>query len=122
MNTLARNRREIQYCSMYLNEDDIQVYKEPVPIKLNIQPITSADQMLAYGEAYPLYLQATVTINLLEEYKMKAGDKCYVYNEVPEEYDALCKRADYIVDKEPIPTLNSATVRFKRLTSDMSYE
>lgn len=122
MNVLARNKTEIQYCSMYLNEDDIQEYKEPVSIKLNIQPITSSDQMLAYGEAYPLYLQATVTKKLLRDNKMKAGDKCYVYTKPPAEHDTLCKGADYIVDKEPLPTLNSSTVRFKRLASDMSYE
>lgn len=123
MNVLLRNKRLIYYCEMYL-ENGIEKYKEPVPIKLNFEPTNSNSQIFAFGNVYPLYMKAIVLNKLGIELgiKFKAHDKCYIYNQPPEEHDTLCKGADYIIETEPLSTLNFTEITFKRLTSDMNYE
>lgn len=119
MNVLLRNRRTIYYCEMY-SEEGVDKFREPVTLQINFEPINSSSQIFAFGNVYPLFLKGIVRNNL--EIKFKPGDRCYIYNEVPEVYDELCDTADYIVDTEPLQTLNFTEVRFRRLTSDMSYE
>lgn len=119
MNVLMRNRREIYYCELY-NEDGIEKFKKPIPVKINFEPTNSSSQIFAFGNVYPLFLKGIVLNSL--DIKFKSGDKCYIYNKLPEEYDELCSDADYIVENEPLQTLNFKEVRFKRLTSDMTYE
>lgn len=117
MNVLLRNRRDIKYCEMYL-DNGIEKFKEPVPVKLNFEPTNSDSQVFAYGNVYPLYLKAVINNNM--EIKFKPGDKCYIYNNAPIKHDILCKNADYIVDNESLKSLNFTEVRFRRLTSDMN--
>lgn len=119
MNVLLRNRREIYYCEMYL-ENGIELFKKPVKVKVNFNPTNSSGQVFAYGNAYPLYLKAIVNNNL--KINFKEGDKLFVYKNPPKELDKLCKTADYIIDSEPLVMLNFTEISFKRLTSDMSYE
>lgn len=119
MNILLRNRRTIYYCERI--DDNVERFKEPVPIKINFEPTNSSSQIFAFGNVYPLYLNGIVRNNF-NEIKFKPGDRCYIYNEVPEDYDELCEDADYIVDAEPLQTLNFTQMRFRRLTSDMNYE
>lgn len=122
MNVLARNKRVINYCKMYLDENGVSLYKKPVPIKMNFEPTNSTSQMFVYGDVYPLYLKATVLNKLARDNNMRAGDKCYIYAKPPKEHDTLCTGADYVVESDPLSTLNFTEIKFKRLTSDMSYE
>lgn len=121
MNILLRNRRTIYYCEMYL-ENGIEVYKKPKKVKINFNPTNSSSQVVAYGNTYPLYLKGIIMNSL--DIKFKEGDKCYIYKtpKTTNTVDKLCKEADYIIDSEPLITLNSTEVSFKRLTSDMNYE
>lgn len=117
MNVLLRNKREIYHCEMYL-DNGIEKYKQPVPIKMNFEPTNSNSQIFAFGNVYPLYMKAIVLNKL--GIKFKVGDKCYIFNKPPEEHDILCKDADYIIQTEPLATLNFTEVNFTRLTSDMN--
>lgn len=119
MNILLRNRRQIYYCELYL-DGNIEKFKAPVPIKINFEPTNSSSQIFAFGNVYPLYLKGIVSNKF--GVKFKAGDRCYINTLPPEEEDELCENADYIVEAEPMQTLNFTEIKFKRLTSDMSYE
>lgn len=119
MNVLLRNRRKIHYCEMY-SENGIEKFREPVSLQINFEPTNSSSQIFAFGNVYPVFLKGVVLNSF--NVKFKPGDKCYIYNEPPVDHDELCDTADYIVDTEPLQTLNFTEVRFRRLTSDMSYE
>lgn len=117
MNVLSRNKRIIKHCSKYI-DNGIKKFNPPVERNINFEPTNSSEQVMAYGQYYPLYLKAIVRNELGKEFK--AGDRCYIYVEAPEEHDVLCNGADYKIDKEPIATINFTEISFKRLSSDMS--
>lgn len=115
MITLKRNKRQLYLCKKYI-EDNLTKYSEPELIETNYQPISSTGEMISIGSEYTQYLKIEDVIEIGN--KFSNGDKCYVYVEPPEQNDELCINADFIVNGNPIITLNSATITLKRLTGD----
>jgi hypothetical protein len=78
MNVLNRNKRTIKHCSNYIDENSgIRKFNPPVERQVNFEPTNSSEQVMAYGQYYPLYLKAIVRNELGAEFK--AGDRCYIY-------------------------------------------
>ena len=46
----------------------------------------------------------------------KDKDRCYIYKQPPVEHDVMCEEADYVVDGEPIITLNEAQITLRKLS------
>lgn len=117
MNVLKRNKKPLYHCKWYL-DNNITKYYEPIPRDINYEPTNSDAQLYAFGTNYSIYLTAKVLPELGKEFK--SGDKCYIYVNPPTEHDVLCKGADYIVDGEPITTINVTEIKFKRLSKKPS--
>lgn len=115
MITLKRNKRKLYLCKKYI-ENNLTKYLEPELIETNYQPISSTGEMISIGAEYTQFLKIEDVIEIGN--KFSNGDKCYVYVEPPEQKDELCINADFIVNGNPIITLNSATITLKRLTGD----
>ena len=115
MNTLKRNNRGLYLCSRYVQEG-VELFKEPVYYEINYNPTSSAEQLMAFGVNYSIYLIAKVLPEIGANFH--AGDRCYIYAEPPETHDELCKEADYVVNGEPTSTLNVTEIKFKRLSEN----
>lgn len=110
---LKRNKQTLYLCKKTIIKE-ITKYLEPIKIETNYQPTNSVGEVIAIGNEYTLYLRIKDIIEIGKQFSN--GDRCYVYVKPPKEHDALCKKADFIVNGEPLITLNQAEVRLKRLT------
>lgn len=108
---LRRNKRPFYLCQKLPNSTNFDV---PIPCFLNFQPTNSIGEKLTLGEDYFMYLQIKCTPE--EAKKFKNGDKCYIYVTPPAVHDVLCKDADYIVDGNPINTLNQSEIKLRKLS------
>ena len=113
MISLQRNKRVLYLCKRI--ENDI-TFEKPKKKLLNYQRISSTGEMLALGEEYSMYLNVTCTPKEAKDFSDK--DRCYVFKKPPIEHDKFCNEADYIVDGEPIITLNEATISLRKLSGD----
>lgn len=115
MNTLQRNNRGLYLCSRYV-QNGVELFKEPKYYSINYNPTSSAEQIMTFGVNYSIYLLAKVLPELGAEFH--AGDRCYIYTKPPTKHDKLCKEADYVVNGEPISSLNVTEIKFKRLSEN----
>lgn len=113
MNSLKRNKQQLFLCKKTVI-NGITKYQEPIPIRTNYQPTNSVGEVIGIGTEYTQYLRIKDILSVGKQFSN--GDRCYVYVNPPEEHDALCKNADFIVNGEPLLTLNQSEVRLKRLT------
>lgn len=111
MNGLKRNKSKFYLCKKIENSTK---FEEPIKMKLNYEPTNSIGERLTLGEDYSMYLKIKCTLK--EASVFKNGDKCYIYVRPPEEYDPLCKDADYIVDGNPATTLNQSEIKLRKLS------
>ena len=112
---LKRNKQKMFLCKKYVDEDTgVTKYEEPIEIKTDYQPTNSTGEVIGIGKEYTQYLRIKDVLNVGKMFSN--GDRCYVYVEPPNEHDVLCKNADFIVNGEPLLTLNQCEVRLKRLT------
>lgn len=114
MRCLQRNKRTIYVCNRY-QENLINKYTTPTPIKINYQATNSEGDLIALGTDFPMYMR--IKADLKHEVNFKGGDRVYI-KVVPttENFDGLCKDADYEVDSDPIISLNSIEVTLKKLS------
>lgn len=110
---LKRNKQKLYLCKKTV-EDNITKYLPPIEIQTDYQPTNSVGEVIGIGNEYTQYLKIKDIISVGKQFSN--GDRCYVYVTPPEEHDDLCQNADFIVNGEPLITLNQADVRLKRLT------
>lgn len=108
---LKRNKRKFYLCNKIANSTK---FDNPILQELNYQPTASVGERLTLGEDYTMYLKIKCTPE--EAKAFKNGDKCYVYKEPPANHDQMCTDADYIVDGNPITTLNQSEIRLRKLS------
>ncbi len=108
---LKRNKRGFYLCKKIPNTTQ---FEEPNLCKLNYQPTNSVGERLTLGEDYTMYLKIKCTPDEAKDFGN--GDKCYVYKNPPITHDPLCREADYIVDGNPISTINQSEIRLRKLS------
>ena len=113
MINLKRNKRPFYLCKKIANSTNFDI---PIPYFLNYQPTNSTGERLTLGEDYTMYLLIRCTPKEAENFKN--GDKCYIYVNPPTVHDLLCKNGDYIVDGNPINTLNESEIRLRKLSGE----
>lgn len=113
MNCLKINKNKFYLCRKLPNSTK---FGKPIPIKLNYQPTNSVGEIITLGQDYSMYLKIKCTLKEAEPFKN--GDKCYVYVKPPKIYDPLCNDADYIVDGNPLNTINQSEIRLRKLNGD----
>ena len=111
MVSLVRNKRKFYLCKKTV--DDIK-FEKPKKKILNYQPISSVGEMLTLGEEYSMYLRIKCSPSEAADFKDK--DRCYIYKQPPAQHNPLCDEADYVVDGEPIITLNEAQITLRKLS------
>lgn len=115
MRTLERNKSLLYLCKKY-EDGELIKYKKPEPYYENYTPTNTESDLIGIGMTYPMYLR--IKSDIINKDRYKPGDKVYVYVVPPEEYDELAEDCDYIVDEEPLKTINQVEIRLKRLSSD----
>lgn len=108
---LKRNKRKFYLCKKL---PDSTKFANPIPCNLNFEPTNSVGERITLGEDYSMYLKIKCTPQ--EASNFHNEDKCYVYVNPPKVHDALCKDADYIVDGNPINTLNNSEIKLRKLS------
>lgn len=115
MRNLRRNKRRLYLCQKY-QDGLLNKYKEPIKLYRNYLPTNSDGDLISIGMEYPMYLRIKTTIDDKDLFHPK--DRVYVYKNIPDEHDVLCKDADYEVYKEPMLFINGIEVMLRRLSSD----
>lgn len=110
---LKRNKTKFYLCQKLPNSTK---FDKPIPYTLNFQPTNSVGEVLTLGQDYSMYLK--IKCDLKDAEKFSNGDKCYVYVLPPKEYDPLCKEADYIVDGNPLNTINQSEIKLRKLNGE----
>ena len=108
---LKRNKRIFYLCKKIPNSTK---FEEPIKVNLNYEPTNTVGEKLTLGEDYSMYLRIKCTLE--EASQFKNGDKCYIYILPPKKHDDLCKNADYIVEGNPLNTLNQSEVNLRKLS------
>lgn len=111
MINLKRNKQYLYLCKKITNSIE---FEQPIKKHLNYRPTNSVGEMLTLGSDYSMYLKIKCTPKEAEDFK--DNDRCYVYKQPPEEHDPMCNDADYIVNGEPLITLNEAEINLKKLS------
>ena len=115
MRTLERNKSLLYLCKKY-EDGDIIKYESPKPYYDNYTPTNTESDLIGIGMTYPMYLRIKSDIKNKDRYS--PGDRLYVYKKPPKTHDVLARDCDYIVDEEPLKTINQVEIRLKRLSSD----
>lgn len=113
MNCLKRNKSTFYLCHKIPNTTQ---FDKPIKKKLNYQPTNSVGETITLGIDYSMYLK--VKCNKKQGEDFKNGDKCYINVLPPKEYDPMCKDADYIVDGNPLNTINASEIRLRKLSGE----
>lgn len=115
MNHLRRNKKVLYLCKRK-EENGKVIFEQPERYLLNYQPLNSVGEIVAVGNEY---------INRLIFYtNMETGknfhnfDRCYVYKELPEQYNKFVCDGDFYVDGEPQVYMEEVTVFLQRMTGD----
>ena len=111
MINLVRNKRKFYLCKKIA---DKTTFEKPIPKNLNYQPINSVGEMLTLGEEYSMYLKIKCSPKEAADFSDK--DRCYIYKKPPSTHNPMCDDADYIVDGEPVITLNEAEIKLTKLS------
>lgn len=115
MRNLRRNKRRLYLCQKY-QDGLLNKYKEPIELYRNYLPTNNDGDLISIGMEYPMYLRIKTTIDDKDLFHPK--DRVYVYKNIPDKHDVLCKDADYEVYKEPMLFINGIEVMLRRLSSD----
>ena len=115
MRTLERNKRYLYICKQY-EDGDLLKYRQPVKVFDNYTPTNTDSDLVGIGLMYPMYLR--IKTDIINKGRYSAGDRLYVYKEPPATHDEYAKDCDYIVDTEPLETINNIEIILKRLSSD----
>lgn len=113
MRCMRRNKRVLYLCNRY-QDGMIVKYSAPMELNVNYQATNSEGDLVALGLDFPMYLRIKTELEVGDNFK--AGDRVYITTEPKEDYDGLCKDADYEVDSDPIVSLNSVEITLKKLS------
>ncbi len=117
---LFRNMKRIYLCNKFV-ENEREIFSEPTEYKLNVQPLSNSGEIIAFGEDFRGRLAIYTSEKKAKNFHN--GDRCYVFEDVPDIYDKFCTTADYFVDGEPLIYFGEATIYLQRMTSsDSDYE
>lgn len=111
MISLVRNKRKFYLCKKIANSTK---FKKPILKNLNYQPVNSVGEMLTLGEEYSMYLKIKCSPDEAADFNDK--DRCYIYKKPEAGHNEMCDDADYVVDGEPIITLNEAQITLRKLS------
>ena len=111
LRNLRRNKRKLYLCRKYV-ENEKDFFQKPVLIHENYLPTNSEGDLISIGMDYPMYLRMKPEIS--ERDLFHEGDRFYIYTNPPEEYDNLCKNADYEIYKKPMIHIDSMEIMLKR--------
>ena len=114
MRCLKRNKRTLYLCTEY-EDDVIRKFNEPQELKLNYQATNSDGDLIALGLDFPKYIRIKADLKYANTFHPK--DRVYIKN-IPDlnQFDQLCKDADYEVDSDPRVSLNVVEITLKRLS------
>ncbi len=114
MRCMKRNKRVIYLCTSY-QDNDIRKFNTPQEIKLNYRVTNSEEDLIALGLDFPKYIRIKADLKYSNTFHPK--DRVYVRVQPNiDNFDVLCKDADYEVDGDPIISLNVVEVTLKRLS------
>ena len=113
MINLKRNKRGLYLCKRIENSTK---FDKPIRKNLNYVPTNSVGEIISLGENFSEYLKISCTPKEAEDFKQ--GDKCYIYTNPPRKHDFLCYDADYIVETNPMYTINEAQIQLRRLSGE----
>lgn len=116
MRNLRRNKRKLYLCQKYIDDNNLDKWKEPILIYENYLPTNSEGDLISIGMDYPMYLRMKPEIskiNLFHE-----GDRFYIFTIPPDKYDPICKDADYEIYKKPMIHIESMEIMLKRRSGD----
>ena len=113
MRCLKRNKRVLYVCNWY-KDDKIKKYNNPIEISINYQPTNSDGDLIALGLNFPMYMRIKADLKYYNNFK--AGDRVYISKKPTNDFDGLCKDADYEVDSEPLKFINSIEITLKKLS------
>lgn len=111
MISLKRNKQKVYLCKKIYNT---LKFEKPKLFSLNYRPTNSMSDRLTLGDDYSKFLRIKCTPD--EARNFSSGDKCYIYVKPPKIHDDLCKNADYIVNGDPLITLNEGEVSLMKLS------
>lgn len=115
MNHLVRNKRKVYLCNQQ-EENNRIIYSEPKEYMLNYQPLSTDSEIIAAGQEYINRLVIYTNPKIAKDFHSK--DRCYIFKDIPEEYDKFAIDADFYVDGEPLYYLNEARIYLQRMTGD----
>ena len=115
MRNLRRNKRPLYVCQKY-QDGLLEKFKEPILKWENYVPTNSDGDLISIGMEYPMYLR--IKTSICEKTTYHAGDRIYVYKDIPSEHDSLCENADYEVYKDPMLYINEMEIMLHRLSDD----
>ena len=114
MRCLKRNKRPIYLCTIY-QDGDISKFNKPQEIRLNHRVTNSDGDLIALGLDFPKYVRIKTDLKYADTFHPK--DRVYIKSKPnTQQFDVLCKDADYEVDSDPIVSLNVVEVTLKRLS------
>ena len=111
MKQLHRNRRKIYMCKAY-RDGSLVKYEEPVLLKENWQLINTSTEVKQVG--LEVYDGIRIKTSPSHAKYYHVGDRAYVFVDIPEQHDENCRDADYVVDADPLVTLNECHVLLKK--------
>lgn len=116
MRTQRRNQKLIYLCQKY-QDKKVTKYKKPIPIYEHYAATTTDTDLLSMGVDYYRRLRIRTDNKIFLDGKWQnrnevyhVGDKVYVYNKPPVNYDELCNDADFEVEVIPNPTPNQLEI------------
>lgn len=115
MRNLRRNKRKLYLCQKY-EDNGIIKFKEPIELYENYIPTNSQGDLISIGMNYPMYLR--IKTNIDEKDLFHAKDRLFVYKDIPEKHDVMCREADYEVHGKPMLFINEMEVILHKLSGD----
>jgi len=117
MNHLMRNKRKVYLCNQIIAlERDKIVYSEPTEYNLYYQPLSTDGEIIAAGQEYMNRLVIYTKPEIANNFHDK--DRCYIFKDIPAQYDETCADADFYVDGEPLHFINESRIYLQRMTGD----
>lgn len=114
MRCLKRNKRPLYLCTEY-QDGYLSKYNKPQELKVNYQVTNSDGDLIALGLEFPKYIRIKTDLKYADTFHPK--DRVYIRHKPDtNDFDVLCKDADYEVDSDPIVSLNVVEITLKRLS------
>lgn len=105
---------------IYETDSYREVFSKPMKVRLSFLPLAVEAEMLETGLDYSKRISIYTTKEFAQ--KIHNGDRFFVFQKPPEEYDPTCNTADYYVHGEPNIYLTEATIYLRKMTGDDTYE